>query len=274
LPEGNSMTSAEAAAWAALGPQLRKRRAQVDPRYMSRTLFAAERRINPRLAADIEKGRRQNFDRATLAAIEVAYMLQPDAIDRYITGTAQELEVAPAPVLSERAAALPVPSSPEPQRLLHLYDKRLDPYLFDVELEFEDAVAEFGPGLTGEQAFPGNRTEAKAWNGVARGILTEEEALREIARLRWLRKQRAARVAEDSGGGRESALAHGRDVPSCSHLVTLRRSCHGLLVVSSSHVENRICAPHGCPGGSGALAAQRPRTPGVPGTATWALGGP
>ena len=81
------------AAWTRLGQLLEQRRVELDPRYLNLTLFAEERRIDYRLTADVEHGRRTNYRRPTLRAIEVAYSLEPGSIDTALAGG----ELKPAP---------------------------------------------------------------------------------------------------------------------------------------------------------------------------------
>jgi hypothetical protein len=80
------MPAHPAAAWQRLGAMLGQRRVELDPRYKNLALFTEDRGINYRLGWDIEAGRRTNYRRLTLRAIEVAYHLQPGAIDAALTG--------------------------------------------------------------------------------------------------------------------------------------------------------------------------------------------
>lgn len=80
---------------ARLGEQLVRRRIELDPRYRNRQLFADERGVSYRIVSDIEAGRRENFEDATLAALEVAYQLAPGAIQA--AETRGHLEPLPAP---------------------------------------------------------------------------------------------------------------------------------------------------------------------------------
>lgn len=63
-----------------LGKLLVERRAELDPRYTNRRVFAAERGVGLRVVADIETARRVNFAPDTIRALEVAYGLAKGAI--------------------------------------------------------------------------------------------------------------------------------------------------------------------------------------------------
>ena len=105
MSEGTSMATAP---WARLGKLLIQRRAQLDPRYMNRRLFADDRGLDYRLVADIERARRQNFEESTLAAIEVAYAWAPDSILRVLA------DGDPMPLPDEPAVPAAAPE-PEPE---------------------------------------------------------------------------------------------------------------------------------------------------------------
>jgi hypothetical protein len=94
-------------AWERLGEQLVRRRIEVDPRYSNRQLFADERGVNYRSISDIERGRRDNYEDATIASLEVAYAVRPGSIRRAVDGGDLEpLQAAPA-----RLRAAPPPAS-------------------------------------------------------------------------------------------------------------------------------------------------------------------
>jgi hypothetical protein len=90
--------------WIKMGEKLVRRRIELDPRYVNRQLFATERGVSYRIATDIEKGRRANYEQGTIAAIEVAYSVTPGSIARALAGG--ELEPQPAPAEAGPAAAL------------------------------------------------------------------------------------------------------------------------------------------------------------------------
>jgi hypothetical protein len=80
--------------WIRLGEFLIRRRIDLDPRYRNRRIFVAERAPDRyRIVNAIELGRRDNYEPATIAALEAAYGLAPGAIDRALAGG--ELEVQP-----------------------------------------------------------------------------------------------------------------------------------------------------------------------------------
>lgn len=72
--------------WKRLGEQLILRRIQIDPKYRVRTVFARERGINYKLAADVETGYRADFATATLAEIARAYEVTYESIGEALRG--------------------------------------------------------------------------------------------------------------------------------------------------------------------------------------------
>jgi hypothetical protein len=90
-------------AWQRLGDLLVTRRVQIDPRYTSRRTFVAETHSGKqdswyRMITSVENGSRDNYSRETLAAIEIAYQLQPGSLNRTLTeGGALEPLQQPAP---------------------------------------------------------------------------------------------------------------------------------------------------------------------------------
>lgn len=88
-----------------------RRRIEVDPRYSNRQLFADERGVNYRTISDIERGRRDNYEDATIASLEVAYAVRPGSIRRAVAGG--ELEPVPSPLRSVASAPPPADSPSE-----------------------------------------------------------------------------------------------------------------------------------------------------------------
>lgn len=73
-----------AEAWAALGDLLLKRRIELG--HPKRAPFAEAAGFrNDRVLFDLEKGRRDNYDPATLALVERAYQWQPGAIEAFVS---------------------------------------------------------------------------------------------------------------------------------------------------------------------------------------------
>lgn len=72
--------------WVRIGEYLQDRRVQIDTRYANLRLFADERGINYRLAWDVEHARRNNYARATLTSLDVAYRLQPGSVRNMVAG--------------------------------------------------------------------------------------------------------------------------------------------------------------------------------------------
>lgn len=93
-----------------LGALLTERREELDPRYYVRDVFAAERGINLRMAADLEKGRPRNFTPVTLRdVVAPAYAVTYESITAAADGG--DLEALPGTpahkTRSPRPAATP-----------------------------------------------------------------------------------------------------------------------------------------------------------------------
>jgi hypothetical protein len=72
--------------WVRLGKLLVRQRIELDPRYVNRQLFANERCIGYRTVGDIERGRRSNYEEATIAAVETAYAVTPGSVAGALAG--------------------------------------------------------------------------------------------------------------------------------------------------------------------------------------------
>lgn len=83
--------------WTGLGEMLVRRRIELDPRYSNRQTFADERGVSYRIVSDIERGRRGNYEPATIAALEVAYGLAAGSIGRALAGGGLDTLPQPAP---------------------------------------------------------------------------------------------------------------------------------------------------------------------------------
>lgn len=105
--------TADPAAWKRLGEQLTLRRAEIDPRYANRTLFAAERDIDYRLAYDIEEGRRSNYRTTTLAGIATAYAVTLDSMRAVLSadGRLEGTRQPPAPPAGTTVPPLSFPGA-------------------------------------------------------------------------------------------------------------------------------------------------------------------
>lgn len=90
--------------WERLGRYVVARRTEL--RFRSRTDFAAAVQLSARLLADIEKGRRSNFDPVTLAAVEAALGWE--------TGSVGEVLGGGEPRVRHGATAHPSPLPPGP----------------------------------------------------------------------------------------------------------------------------------------------------------------
>ena len=108
--------------WKRLGELLVRRRIELDPRYSNRRLFADESGLNYRIVSDVERGRRDNYENQTIAAVEVAYRVLPGSVARVVAGGEPALQPVPAPAGAPPPDARPdVPSEAEFGRLLSLY---------------------------------------------------------------------------------------------------------------------------------------------------------
>jgi hypothetical protein len=76
----------EHADWVRAGIYLQEQRVRLNPAYRNRSLFSRERGINYRLSQDIENAVRDNFDRPTITHIELAYGLEPGAVEKMLAG--------------------------------------------------------------------------------------------------------------------------------------------------------------------------------------------
>jgi hypothetical protein len=94
--------TASSADWKRVGEKLTQRRVELDPRYRNRQTFITERGINYRTVSDIERGRRGNYEAATIASVEVAYKVTPGSVGHVLAGG----ELEPQPVTTSAAEAL------------------------------------------------------------------------------------------------------------------------------------------------------------------------
>lgn len=96
--------------WKRLGEMLVRRRIELDPRYANRQTFAKQTGVNYRTISDVERGRRDNYEDATLTALEVAYAVKPGSIGRALADG--ELEPLPGPRAAGPPSLRPVPPLP------------------------------------------------------------------------------------------------------------------------------------------------------------------
>ena len=164
--------------WQRLGALLIQRRTALDPRYHNRTAFSEATGLNYRVVYDVEEARRANFGKSVLAAIEVAYRLEPGAITRFLSGG--ELEPQ---------AAVPSPPARPPHREMDFGGadsarEALRPYIQEIlrsayeilgvadrfpaddlpdPSEFPDGEAAVS-SIPGELLFPDNLGDASTWD--------------------------------------------------------------------------------------------------------------
>lgn len=96
---------ADMSRWQQLGKLLEQRRGEIDPRYANLTAFTEERGLDYRLCWDLEHGRRDNYRRLTLSAVEVGYMLEPGVIAAFVAGVSETLAAATNPYADDPALA-------------------------------------------------------------------------------------------------------------------------------------------------------------------------
>ena len=208
------MPSYPHSAWARLGELLVRRRIELDSRYRNRRTFTSERAVEYRIVNDIELGRRDNYEPATLAGLEVAYELAPGAISRTLAGDGLEPQAGvtvqlPAAVVRPRDRRLPVLDVDD--------EEALRPFVLSVRRDLLAAAGfRFGPGrevpdlpeveeylasLPGALIFAADH-EARVWDYEP---MSAQERLRLIAVLRQMGA--AARDAAEEPGERNAVLA-------------------------------------------------------------------
>jgi hypothetical protein len=162
-------------AWVRLGDALVRRRIELDPQYRNRRRFADERGLEIRIAADLEKARRTNFEPATITAAEVAYQLAAGSITRFLQG-AGSLEPQPAvPEPESEEPATPADTTAEDMlaAVLRIAASR-------AEAEIWAAISVHPEGTPGKAIFP-DPVEALIWDQQSKA---SAEKVRQIASLR------------------------------------------------------------------------------------------
>ena len=144
--------------WEALGALLVQRRTALNPRWHNRTAFAEATGLSYRLVYDAEEARRTNFGNSALAAIEAAYRLEPGAIARFLAGGQLGYQPLPQEAAKPHGSLTGIPVIDQAAT-----DEELEPYVRQIRRQIADAVADYGPEVSGEIIFgPGH--EADAWN--------------------------------------------------------------------------------------------------------------
>jgi hypothetical protein len=136
-------------AWLRLGELLTARRAELDPRFVNRRRFAEARRVNERVVADIERGRRTNFTHEMLRALEVAYALEMGAIlEAVAAGPVDSLRTQlSVTALHTDDGVLLVPGippnmTPEERRQVEEWARRMANDIVRLRQESQDGVTE------------------------------------------------------------------------------------------------------------------------------------
>jgi hypothetical protein len=197
------MQSDPRAAWTRLGQRLMRRRIELDPRYRNRRVFTAERAVEYRIVNDIELGRRENYEPATIAAIEVAYQLARGSIEAFLSGADLEVEARPdwRPQPGPDAFFSPEESA------------AAEPYVAELRARYEFLRALGVTSPAGSDMFENWRTDpaeaglAATWDAVASRTVARDEA-RHLAQVLWgtalYRVRREARM--HGQGNADSAL--------------------------------------------------------------------
>jgi hypothetical protein len=187
---------ADPAAWQRLGQLLTVRRRTIG--YTWRTDFERERRVNRRMAADIEKAapdRVNTFTNGSLGLVAQGYAVDYESMLAVLRGEADEL--VPVPVAPVNPDLVPVPAVPAaaPGETPPFYPDRAaqDRPWFDEINERRFALAARGViDPDGAQMFPADPEAARAWDSIAAYGIPPGDRVWVIADLR---RRAAARHA-------------------------------------------------------------------------------
>jgi hypothetical protein len=174
--------------WEDLGALLVQRRTALNPRWHNRTAFAEATGLSYRLVYDVEEARRTNFGNSALAAIEAAYRLEPGTIGRFLAGGQLEYQSSPQEVAPQQLRPTGIRVIDEAVSK----ENNLEPFIREIRQEIADAVAEYGPEVSGEEIF-GPGYEANAWNS---GQWSPDET---VTMLALFRSFAARNVGGESG---------------------------------------------------------------------------
>ena len=190
---------ANLADWQRLGKLLDVRRRTLG--YTWRTDFERERRVNRRMAADIESaapGRVNTFTNGSLGLIAQGYAVDYESILAVLRGEADDL--VPVPVAPVNPDLVPVPPAAAPAGDPPFADPARaagDRSFFDEVNERRFALAARGVlDPSGAQMFPDCPDDARAWDGIG-ARLSIRDRVWFIADLR----RRAAGRVPNSGTG-------------------------------------------------------------------------
>jgi hypothetical protein len=200
--------TAPLASWQRLGQLLLVRRRTIG--YTWRTDFERDRRVNRRLAADIEsaaKGRVNTFTNGSLGLVAQGYAVDYDSILAVLRGEADEL--VPVPVAPVNPDLVPVPPAagwPDESPPMSPAQADADRPWFGPVNERRFALAARGIlDPTGEQMFGAGTEDARAWDGPFGRSLPIGDRCWFIAELRRLAAGRNA--GPNSGTGTTGALS-------------------------------------------------------------------
>lgn len=168
------MPSYPAAAWERLGQLLVRRRLELDPRFRNRRIFTAERAVEYRIINDIELGRRDNYEPATLGVIELAYDLAPGTILHVLNGA----DLHPGPAGDHAVIPLPQqgrqqgdgvwepPADQMPRQVSRELADRAKPHMRIIAARLADLTADGNLSPSGEDVFGDDPVMATAWDVV------------------------------------------------------------------------------------------------------------
>jgi hypothetical protein len=205
---------ADLASWQRLGKLLDVRRRTLG--YTWRTDFERERRVNRRMAADIESaapGRVNTFTNGSLGLVAQGYAVDYESMLAVLRGEADEL--VPVPVAPVSPDFVPVAAAEEvplrPGAASPFGSARTDsdrPWFDEIN---ERRVALAARGITdpdGAQMFPGSPGDAKAWDSIAAYGIPAGDRVWAIADFR--RRAAARTPGPDAGTGTNGALCRGK----------------------------------------------------------------
>jgi hypothetical protein len=161
---------------AGLGKLLEARRGELG--YESRPAFERATGLNTRLAADVEKGYRDNFKPDTIGRIAAAYQVTSGSMMAVLRGDAAELVPAAPP---RPPPAPPVPAGGVPSWMTEEEKRRLQPWADEIW----ERLVRHGQDASGAVLFGAGTQDAADWDAwKARGVWSLREMVAMAAEVR------------------------------------------------------------------------------------------